>query len=164
MRACIAPVRTPADPRSTYSRCFRTPRATSTWGTCATTRSATSSRARPRWPASRCSTRSAGTRSVFLPRTPRSRATATRPSGPTPTSTSRWRRSSAWVSATTGSAPSRAATSTTTAGDSGSSSRCGSAGSSSGRARRSTGARAVPPSWRTSRSWATACAGDARAW
>ena len=57
--------------------------------------------------ATTCCTRSAGTRSGCPPRTPRSSAASTPRSGPTPTSSSRRRRSSGWACRSTGRAASQ---------------------------------------------------------
>ena len=68
----------PTGARPTSSRCSRTRRASSTWGTCSTTRSATSSRTCAGGAACRCCGRWATTRSGCPPRTPRSRRASTR--------------------------------------------------------------------------------------
>ena len=62
-------------------------------------------------------------------------------------------------SATTGTARSRPASPSTTAGTSGSSSRCWSAAWPTARRRWSTGARSAPPCWPTSRWWTAAAGG-----
>ena len=85
--ACSAPSATPPGRSSTCWRCFPIRRGASIWGTCATTRWATSSPATSRRGASTCCTRWAGTPSACRPRTPPSRRACRRRSGPTRTST-----------------------------------------------------------------------------
>ena len=78
--ACSAPSATRRGRSTTCSRCSPIRRGASTWGTCATTRWATWSRATSARAASTCCTRWAGTPSACRPRTPRSRRACTRPS------------------------------------------------------------------------------------
>ena len=68
------------------SRCCRTPRASCTWGTFSTTRSATSSRTCAAGAATASCGRWATTRSACRPRTPRSARAGTRASSPSATS------------------------------------------------------------------------------
>ena len=70
--------RPPRRQGATCSRCSRTRRASCTWATSSTTRSATSSRTSAAAAASRCCARWATTRSACRPRTPRSARAATR--------------------------------------------------------------------------------------
>ena len=91
---------------TTCSKCFPTPAARSTWGTCATTRWATWLPATSAREASTCCTRWAGMRSACRPRTPRANAACTPPNGRTSTSTPCAASCSAWACRSTGRASS----------------------------------------------------------
>ena len=83
------PIPSPARSRATRrtsSRCCRTRRASCTWGTSSTTRSATSSRTCAAGAATACCGRWATTRSACRPRTPRSATACIRASAPSATS------------------------------------------------------------------------------
>ena len=101
------------------SRCCRTRRASCTWGTSSTTRSATSSRTCAAAAAAACCGRWATTRSACRPRTPRSARAGIRARSPSATSPRSASRCGAWAGRSTGRARSRPTSPSTTAGRSG---------------------------------------------
>ena len=141
-------------------KCFPIRRGACTWGTCATTRSATSWRAFIACAARRSSIRWAGTRSGCRRRTRPSRPRSIRARGRCRTSDTCASSSCCSGFRTTGIARSRPASPNISCTSSASSSRCASAGSPIARRRSSTGVPSTRRCWRTSRS-RMGCAGAA---